>query len=164
MVNCCKIANEMIYKKRYDWFDGKKAYDIKWKFGCVNTYYENGFPHTVHGKIIILSKFVLNNYTHKQLIKTLIHEKIHLYQNKYKNDVKLYLDKNRIVYYKKIDDNDNIRVNPDTDNIIYKNEDYNFYYKAKFNDNPVDLNDVSYHNNSSKYEHPYEQMAYEISY
>lgn len=160
---CCKIADEKIYKKKYYWFDGKKAFYIKWKFGCVNKYYERGFPHTVCGKIIILSKLLLNRYTDKELIRTLIHEKIHLYQNKYKNDVNIYLNNNNIVYYKKRDDNDNNRVNPDTDNLIYKNKDHNFYYVAKFNDNPSDLNDVSYYNNNSGYEHPYEQMAYEIS-
>ena len=164
LANCCRIANNKIYKKKNDWFNGEKAYSIEWKFGCVDKYYERGFPHTVDGKIIILSKLLLDKYTDKELIRTLIHEKIHLYQNKYKNDVKIYLDNNKIVKYKIRDDSDNIRVNPDTDNLIYKNEDDNFYYVAKFNNNPSNFNDVFYHNNDSKYEHPYEQMAYEIAY
>ena len=163
LFNCCRIANEKIYKKNYEWFDGKKAYNIEWKFGCVDRYYENGFPHTVNG-VIILSKLLLNNYTDKQLIGTLIHEKIHLYQKKYKDDITEYLDHNKIVYYKKREENDNIRVNPDTDNLIYKNNNENFYYGAKFKDSPNNLNDVFYYNNNSKYEHPYEQMAYEMAY
>jgi hypothetical protein len=163
LFKCCKIANDNIYKKKYDWFDGKKAYNIKWKFGCVKKYYEKGFPHTVNGKVIILSKLILNTYTDAELIRTLIHEKTHLYQKKYKDDIKIYLNKNKIVYYKNREDSDNIRVNPDTDNLIYKDKDDNFYYGAKFNNNPSNLNDVYYYNNNSRYEHPYEQMAYEIS-
>jgi hypothetical protein len=163
LYNCCRIADEKIRNKNYKWFDGNKAYNIKWKFGCVDKYYEKGFPHTVYGEIIILSKLLLNTYTDSQIIKTLIHEKTHLYQNKYKDDIKYYLDKNGIVYYKKREKTDNIRVNPDTDNLIYKNNNENFYYGATFDNNPDNLNDVSYHNNSSKNEHPYEQMAYEIS-
>jgi hypothetical protein len=146
LANCCRIANDKIYKKKYEWFDGKKAYDIDWEFCYIDKYYENGFPHTVYGKIIILSKFIMDKYTDKQLIRTLIHEKTHLYQNKYKDDIKIYLDKNNIVYYKKREDSDNIRVNPDTDNLIYKDNSNNFYYKAKFNDNPSNLNYVSFNN------------------
>jgi hypothetical protein len=162
LIKCCRLANKKISKKKYEWFDGKKACNIEWKFGCVDKYYEKGFPHTVNG-FIILSKILLANYTDNQLIRTLIHEKIHLYQKKYKDDIKIYLDKNGIVFHKIREENDNIRVNPDTDNLIYKNNNNNFYYEAKFNDNPDNLNDVFYYNNSSKYEHPYEQMAYEIS-
>lgn len=164
LINCCRIANNIIYKKRYNWFDGKKGYNIEWKFGCVNKYYEKGIPHTVNGEVIILSKLLLNTYKDDKLIRTLIHEKIHLYQSRYKDDFKKYLEENKIVYYKNREDSDNIRVNPDTDNLIYKDKDDKFYYGAKFNDNPKSLNDVYYYKNDRKYEHPYERMAYEISY
>lgn len=160
--NCCRMADKKIYNRaKYNYFNGEKAVNIGWKFGCVNKYYENGFPHTIGGKFIILSRKLLDSETDNELVKTLIHEKIHLYQSKYKDDVKKYLDNNGIIYYKEREERDNIRVNPDTDNNIYKNK--VFYYMAKFNDNSSTIGDVSYYNNNKIYEHPFEQMAYEIS-
>lgn len=163
LIRCSEIADKKIYNKAsiYSYFNGEKAINIKWKYGCVNKYYENGFPHTVGGKVIILSRKLLDSETDDELVKTLIHEKIHLYQSKYKDDVDKYLNEKKIVYHKERQENDNIRVNPDTDNNIYKNN--VFYYMAKFNNNSSSIGDVSYYNNDKIYEHPYEQMAYEIS-
>ena len=159
---CCKIADDNIRTKKYRWFDGEKASNIEWKFCCVNNYYEISHPHTIHGNIIVVSKSLLRN-SKKELTRTLIHEKVHVYQSKYKEDLDIFLRENGFEIYKEREPRDNIRVNPDTDKYIYRNKKNNIYYKAVFIDNPKKLSDVRYPNNNFKYEHPFEEMAISIS-
>lgn len=51
---------------------------LEWKFVKVNEKIENGLPHTM-SDMIVLNTNVLKQ-TEKELIKTIIHEKIHVYQ------------------------------------------------------------------------------------
>jgi hypothetical protein len=53
-------------------------YKIPWKFCKLNNTIENGFPHTLGDTIIISSN--LFNLPHLKVLKTLIHEKVHIYQ------------------------------------------------------------------------------------
>lgn len=159
--NCCRKADYIILKKQYPWFDGKKASKIKWIFSCTGQYYEKGFPHTLMGLVIVLPRKILDDYDDDQLIRTLIHEKVHLYQYKYRDDLNKYIDMNDFKIHKERELKDNTRVNPDTDNYIYKRG--NIYYKAEFVDNPKTLNDIILYKNRYEYEHPFEEMAIDIS-
>lgn len=154
-------ADKMIEKIKYPWFDGEKASKIKWIFSCIGKYYESGFPHTVMGKYIMIPREIIFKYNDKELTSTLIHEKVHLYQYRYKEDIKRYLSERDIKVYKKRDIEDNIRVNPDTDEFIYKKGE--IYYKAKFKENPKKMYDVIFYNDKYEYEHPFEEMAIYIS-
>jgi hypothetical protein len=101
-------------------------------------------------------------YDDNQLIKLLIHEKIHIYQKMYPNDVQLYIKLNGFIPIRKREMNDNIRANPDLDNWIYKDKDSNIY-KAQYNKEPKTISDVIYYPTDSQlYEHPYETMAITI--
>jgi hypothetical protein len=147
---------------KLDWFDGSKANKIQWKIGCVkNKYYEHGLPHT-RGDIIIISSEDVNKFSDEKLIKTFIHEKVHVYQKLYPTDTDIYIEHNKFIKYKLRDGKDNIRANPDLNNWIYKDNKDNIYC-ALYNENPSSVEDIQYLPiNNQSYEHPYEKMAIEI--
>jgi hypothetical protein len=159
---CIKKADIFFENIFFEWFNGKKAITIPWNLGMVkNKLYENGLPHT-RNNIIIISKINVNNFDDLKLIKTLIHEKVHIYQKIYKNDILTYLKKNNFIKYKKKTILDNIRSNPDLDNWIYKDSNNNIL-KAVYNKNPSSIEDIKYSPiNNQTYEHPFERMAIEI--
>jgi len=162
IIKCIKEANLFFSKIKLDFLCSKKINEIKWKLGCIKgKLYENGLPHT-RNNIIIISYDNINNYSEKKLIKTLIHEKIHLYQKKYISDIDIYLKKNNFIKLKKRDKNDNIRANPDLDNWIYMDNNKNIY-NAIYNNNPKSIEDIIYYpTNNQSFEHPFEKMAIEI--
>ena len=140
-------------------FDGNKASNIKWKIGIINNnVYEYGLPHT-RNDIIIISEKVLND---NRLLNILLHEKIHIYQKLYRNDIEKYLKNNN--FKKSKIKTDNIRANPDIDEYIYKNAN-NEDMLCVYNQNPKSILDVTYYpNNNLNNEHPLEYMAYTIEY
>jgi hypothetical protein len=162
LMKCINSANNLLKSINMKWFDGNKAFNIEWIIGCIKgKLYENGLPHT-RGNIIIISEKDINNYSEDKLIKTLIHEKVHIYQKIYYNDCIIYLKENNFIKYKKREEIDNIRANPDLDEWIYKDKNGNIY-NAQYHDNPLTIEDITYkpYNNQS-YEHPFEKMAIEI--
>ena len=116
-------------------------YNIKWKLCKTTDNIEEGMPHT-HGDIIFLSHKFFDN-PEKYKIRTLIHEKIHIYQRKYPHKTqelyKFYnFKKNKIV------DKEMRRANPDLDGNDY---DYNgtiFYMKYIKNPNKLSDSNVNY--------------------
>jgi hypothetical protein len=163
LIRCIHESNKFFssYPKT-EWFNGNKANNIEWIFGIINGKdYERGLPHT-RNNIIILSKEHLSNYSDEQLIKTLIHEKVHIYQKIYTDDIEVYLKKNNFTKIKIRDSSDNIRANPDLDEWIYKNNE-NQTLKAVYNNNPKNIEDIKYSPiNIQSYEHPFEKMAIDI--
>ena len=156
---CIQKAHIFFYKINFEWFNGEKANKIPWKLGCVTgKLYENGLPHT-RLDVIIISKENIENYSEKKLINTLIHEKVHIYQKIYKNDIIIYLKNNNFTKLKERENSDNIRSNPDLDNYLYIEDNKNIY-KAKYIDNPKSIEDIIYYPiNKQSYEHPFEKMA-----
>ena len=156
---CITDANNRLEKINFNWFNGNKAKELPWIIGCIKgKYYENGLPHT-RGNIILLPKEDINKNSIKKLTDTLIHEKVHIYQKTYSDDVEKYINEYNFKILKKRDSNDNIRANPDLNNIIYKDNDNNIY-KATYINNPKSIEDIIYSPiNQQSYEHPYEKMA-----
>lgn len=138
-------------------FDGNKASNIIWKIGVINNnIYEYGLPHT-RGDVIIISKNILNKPTLESIF---LHEKIHVYQKIYNDDIHKYLIDNNFVKLKI--KTSNIRANPDIDEYIYTNKN-NEEMMCIYNNNPSSILDVSYYpNNNIINEHPFEYMAYTI--
>lgn len=147
----------------YDYFNGNKANTIEWKLICIKGQeYEYGLPHT-RNDVIILPLEYINSASNDSIKKTLFHELIHIYQRKYPNDIQKYLDKHKYKKFKIKNEVGNTRANPDLDEWIYKDDDGKIYCSI-YNDNPSSILDVVYHPiNNSNSEHPYEQMAYELS-
>ncbi len=160
---CIKSANDKLSNYKCTGFDGNKCANIDWNIGLVkNKSYEEGYPHTRYN-VIILPSYLIKNQN--QLINTLIHEKIHVYQKMYPEDINEYLLENGFTKYKLRSDFNNIntRSNPDMDEWIYKNKNDEIMM-AEYYDNPKSIMDVNIKpNNSSKYEHPFEYMAYDIT-
>ena len=154
------VADIKIKKIKINGFDGKKAGDLQWTIGVFkDKKYEYGLPHT-RNLIIVIPEIILNNFY--QLVQVLIHEKIHIYQKMYPNDVDIWLNENGFIKYKLRNIKDNTRANPDIDNYLYKNIN-NDILQAVYNELPFTINDVKYYPiNNSKYEHPFEYMAYTL--
>ena len=159
LIDCIIKTDDFFYNLKNK-FINKNILNIPWKFGFIKgKKYENGLPHT-RDDVIILN--INNIYNEKDLIKTLIHEKVHLYQKKYKYIMNNYLKINKFTKVKKREPKDNIIANPDLDNFIYKDKN-NKIYKAVYNKNPKNINDITYFPfNNEIYEHPYEKMAFDI--
>ena len=159
-----EIIENKIKSIQKPWFNVKQFIDIPWKIGIVKgRIYEDGLPHT-RSDCIILTTYFLDNFNDTKLIEILIHEKMHLYQKKYPNDVDLFISSNGYTKYKLIDKKDKIRVNPDIDDWIYQDKD-KIQHKAVYNrDNPFTIQDITYYQkNNQTNEHPYEKMAIDIS-
>ena len=165
VTNCIskiKLKIENTKLRTFKGVDIKKFLNLKWKIGfiCSNKY-ENGLPHT-RDDIIILNKDKIKMYNELKIMKTLIHEQVHVYQKKYKEDMKKYIINNKFTKIKKRTQFDNIRANPDLDDYIYQDQYFNTY-KAVYNKNPYSIEDITYYpQNEQFYEHPNERMAIEF--
>jgi hypothetical protein len=159
---CISLADNKLLKTNLEWFRGSDTFNIPWKIGAVKgKLYENGLPHT-RDDIIIFPKNDVNNSSIKNLMKTLIHEKIHLYQKVYPEKVNDYLRFKNFRKIKMREESDNIRANPDLDGWIYLNSE-NEKLTAVYNKNPKDISDITYSIPiGQKSEHPFESMAIEI--
>jgi len=159
---CISNADSYFSKLNLEWFNGNKNNKIKWIIGSIKgKLYENGLPHT-RNNVIIMSHEKINNYSESFLTKTLIHEKVHIYQKNHSDDIEIYLNKNKFSKIKERNIDDNIRANPDLDNWIYKDNKGNIY-KAMYKDNPSSIEDIEYKPfDNQSYEHPFERMAIEI--
>jgi hypothetical protein len=141
--------------------------NIKWIFAKTNNLdnkeYEEGLPHT-RENVIFLSDNVLK-YEEKNLITTLIHEKIHIYQRYNEELFKNIISIMGLVEVSSTIDQDTIkymRSNPDTNRRIYiDNKTNNVMVCLYRTDKPSSINDVIMKNHSL--EHPYEKIAYEIA-
>jgi hypothetical protein len=159
-VNSCLNFNEKQKDKlRFCALEALKYFNnhLNWTFALVANSYEEGFPHT-RGDIIFLSPVVLN-YSNTELIKTLIHESIHIYQRYNKEVIDKYLYSNGYSISRVRDKNSHMRANPDLDNYIYKNKDGKemmAYYKSDY---PSGIGDII----MVEGEHPFEVMAYEYA-
>lgn len=153
-------ADRRISKIRENWFDGRKAKMIKWKIACTTgKAYENGYPHTINDTIVI-SKEIVNEYSMKDLVDTLIHEKTHIYQRQFREDVKRYIDENQFGVLKRREADDNIRTNPDIDDMIYIHQPSGDVYKLTYREDPKTISDTI--ERELDKEHPYEEMAMRV--
>lgn len=109
---------------------------IPWTFAKVDASYERALPHT-RGRIIFLYDKNTGGESFADLVNTLVHEKVHVYQRLNAPAVDAYLV---ALGYRRVGPSVT-RANPDTDGFAY----------VRVDGLPID-------------EHPYEEMAYEIAY
>lgn len=149
---------------------GNEINKTKWKLALTyknNFEYEEGLPHTRENIIFITESLIPDdNNSYDNLIKVLVHEKIHIYQ---RYNSKLFDDIIKSMGYMILPeykiDKDKLylrRSNPDINNTIYynpvNNKDMVFYYSSK---KPYGINDIA--TNNFSLEHPYEYIAYDIA-
>jgi len=158
---CVLTANKKLEKINNKWFSGKDCAKLPWIFGCIKgKLYEDGLPHTIKDVIILSSENVdiLNN---NQLVDTIIHEKVHIYQKNDVNIINNYLSEYNIKRLKRREKMDKIRANPDIDEWLYEKD--GVMYGAFYNSNePFSITDV-YMKGSQINEHPFEEMAIKIT-
>jgi len=153
-----KKADEKMREISISGFEGEKASEMKWTFGCMKgKLFENGLPHTLDHVIILPQDIII--LSDERLIRLLIHEKVHTYQKRYPEDVDVYLNDNNYQRVKKREDTDRIRANPDIDDWVYERE--GRLYAMTYNQNPEKITDTV--EKDQRYEHPYEEMAIRIS-
>ena len=136
-----------------------KLLSTPWNIGrCKGLIYEGGFPHTRNLNIILSDQHM--SMADNVLGKILVHEKIHIFQKAYPDFTLQYLTLNNFKICGTRTPDSMIRVNPDTNDIIYINEN-NIIMSSKYNSmNPSNINDVS--NISQRDEHPLEWMAIDL--
>lgn len=154
-------CNKFLLTLNIPGFNGNKCKKIPWKIGCINgEEYEAGLPHT-RGNVIIFPRYKLNR-SEGSFTRTLIHERIHIYQKLYPNDIEIYLKDNGYKRFKPIYMT-KTRANPDINEWSYLDKDGNIM-SAEYNKNPKSITDVKFTpKNSSEYEHPLEKMAVDLS-
>ena len=155
------------------YFDARRARQLPWKLMLVGNVYEEGLPHTRDAYIFISPAVLKQSYF--DLVETLIHEKIHIYQRRYSRE-KTYVEYEKKEVFltehllsglgfvrvkKRSDAVCDIRANPDLDNWIYKdpktNQEMFLCYRSS---RPTGITDVV---GDPIREHPFEWTAYEIS-
>ena len=152
--------------------DYKSFYSVQWKLCKTSKHIEEGLPHTFNDIIFISDNFFTKSMYYQ--LRTLIHEKLHIFQ-------RLYPEKTQGLYtsygYEKYEKYDkmNRRFNPDLDKYDYGKNGILFYKKYN-KKKPTGLQD-SYiqcidmktgkkeksNNCNFDYEHPNEIFAWKYS-
>ena len=158
---CISMASTHLENIDMEWFSKEKSRLIRWNIGCVEgSDYEMGLPHTVD-HIMIIPIEIVRTFSDERLTRTLIHEKVHIYQKMYPQDVDKYIDSKSFIKVRKRTESDRIRANPDIDDWIYMNKEENRIYSSIYVENPKSITDTT--TRDQRYEHPFEQMAIDIS-
>lgn len=136
----------------------EKLLNIKWVFALTRgATYENGLPHT-RANVIFLSSLV--DESPERLTRTLVHEKIHLYQRMYPEHMMRVIEAHGWRRWKNRQGVPRIRANPDLDPYIYIDPKTESPMLAVYtSDTPESVDDVHVEYG----EHPYETMAYALS-
>ena len=128
-----------------------------WYIGAFKgSQYENGLPHT-RGHVIMINE---NQFNTNNLEELLLHEKTHVYQKMKNPEFTQYIKDNYIKNTLKKNEL-NSRANPDVDKYIYTTKN-GVKLDCKYKVNTNGFLDVDYTYNDSKYEHPWEYVAYKI--
>jgi hypothetical protein len=111
--------------------------------------------------VIIIPSKIIKNYSWDELIKTMIHEKVHVYQKTFPEKIDNYLKQNQYSKHSHIDANTLHRANPDTDLTIYKHSPSNKIYEMTYQSSkPRSISDTVHFSYGD--EHPFEEMAIHI--
>ena len=133
---------------------------IPWKFCKVKTDIEQGWPHTLANVIVLNSKVF--EQSSMELFKTLVHEKVHVYQRLFPLETHVLITE--YWEFRVLDTLSNtlkIRNNPDINNFVYGSSTKKPFYRAYSTENPGSLQDTHLVNSTTT-EHPYELMAHLI--
>lgn len=140
--------------------DTAKLVNVPWVIAYTKgTAYEEGLPHT-RANIIFVSSDM--DETPEDLLRVLVHEKVHVYTRMYPKEAAYFLESNGFTRWKRRQGVPRIRANPDLDEWIYidptTEKPMVTYYSS---DHPENINDTAQTN--AAFEHPYELIAYRIA-
>lgn len=172
LIKCTQLADQYLHERSRK-TNSKDIYDmynvyalctkIPWKFALCSPVYEEGLPHT-REDVIFLSSNIINKLDDtRQIIDTLIHEKVHIFQRANSGPMQHQIIP--AMGYIVSRESDVLmptrRSNPDINNKIYYDPvtDKTIIYQYT-SGQPSGINDIK----ASFYiEHPYEKMAYHIA-
>jgi hypothetical protein len=178
-IACEKLDNTRAKELKRHGIDKRKMWEMLQTWNLAKTkdrVLEMGMPHT-REDVIFLSGYYLaiNSDNINKLVRTMIHEFIHIYQRKYSDEYNSFLKDHEWEIHP-YNENDK-RINPDLDDNVWKRPaqkgetatkatrieagGYKIFI-ARFKDRyPKDLKDIDL--KDSRYEHPYEYYAYKLS-
>ena len=156
------IVDARLAHIRHVGFNGKKAADLPWRIGFMkenkenkDKLYEDGLPHTRVDLIMLPTR--LAKASDNELIDTLFHEKVHIYQKAYPRDLERWLAHNGFERVRRRTKGSRIRANPDIDGWVYKGPTSKGIreYKCMYNsETPRHIEDVKH----IDFEHPFEMI------
>lgn len=142
---------------------------VPWKFALLNNAVEGGMPHT-HSDVVCLPLSLLSE-SRDVVVRTLVHEKLHVLQRVRPNICHDYLDGAGWVRVGRKNDMhldvlNKVRSNPDLDEFIYKRGESCPTVSLLNGGTLTDTQVVCIHGSGERdeYEHPYEMMAYTLSH
>ena len=153
----------------------KRFKDIPWKFAKVKTTIEEGYPHTL-GDMIVLSDYFFGVMKKNHQIKTLFHEKCHVFQRLFPMEThKLIADYWLLTPIDTLNKNPLARNNPDINSFVYGTADGVKFFQMYNSNLPTSIRDstvvaIDQDGNKTDFpltlpsfieqtEHPYEIMA-----
>jgi hypothetical protein len=163
LIKSCAEADKFLYNyKKIPEIDSKKISSMKWVISKTNgEWYESGYPHT-RENIIFITDEVIN---HHELTRIMIHEKIHVFERLYPEEIEEWMKVNGYTKHSYLKDYPMARSNPDVNGIVYKSKEGCLTLAQFKNKNPSGIDDAHYPcGRDWKHEHPYETLAYTIDY
>jgi hypothetical protein len=159
-IKAARDADDHLMRYNANGIDGKRLASIPWIFAMTNgDAYEDGLPHT-RANIIFVSSDI--NEQHDALVRTLVHEKVHIFQRMHPEFMVQLLQGRGYQRWKLRMGLPRVRANPDIDPWIWMNEETQTAMVAHYtSDKPTAISDVYLEDPS--FEHPYELIAYEIA-
>lgn len=150
------IVDARLARIQHVGFNGKKAADLPWRIGFMkHKLYEDGLPHTRVDLIMLPTR--LAKASDRELVDTLFHEKVHIYQKAYPRDLERWLVHNGFERVRRRTKGSRIRANPDIDGWVYKGPTPKGIreYKCLYNsETPRHIEDVKH----IDFEHPFEMI------
>lgn len=152
---------------------------VPWKFAVLSDHIEGGLPHT-HHDVVCLPLSVITRYDGDQLVRLLIHEKLHVLQKMHPHLCDAEVTRAGWVKVARRDQLDrntlmDSRSNPDTDQYIYRRQDrcptINIFNDSVAGKSLTDTRSVCVLQEdrtdpstvTDEYEHPFEMIAYLLS-
>ena len=132
--------------------------------------YEASLPHTRADVVFVAPALIPSGddaVSQKRFAATLLHEKIHVYQRAYPQDIAAALDAEGYVRDGARDQLPLVRANPDLDEWVYRDPEAGPNKGKRMvalyaSDTPAGISDVV-QPSAAAFEHPYERMAYRIA-
>ncbi len=164
LIRACGEADDFFRKfNKIPNINFKNIADIKWVLSKTEgKYYEGGYPHT-REDIIFITPDVIHHY---EVVRIMVHEKMHIFERLFPDEMKVWMDAEGYKPYKKFRDYPMGRSNPDLDGIVYLDKNGNETIVQFTTMNPTSIDDkVTYPGNKDwKEEHPNETLAYRVDY
>jgi len=163
LIKACAKADKFLYNyTNIPQINSKKIANMDWVLSKTHgKWYEAGYPHTRENIIFITDEVI----SHPELTRIMIHEKIHVFERLYPEEIEEWMKVNGFQKHSHLKDYPLARSNPDVNGVVYKSKEGCLTLAQFKNKNPSGIDDATYPcGRDWKYEHPYETLAYTIDY